>query len=70
MGDEPPIERASRPLKPVNLTAAAEPVSWAEASRINGLPGPGSGATLQVHVLSPGFWGAATWRCGHGVHGW
>lgn len=53
MGDEPSIERASRSLKPVNLTAAAEPVSWAEASRINGLPGPGDGATLEVHALSP-----------------
>jgi hypothetical protein len=40
----------SRPLKPLNLTAAAEPMLWAEACRMISISGPT--AALEVRGLT------------------
>jgi mannose-6-phosphate isomerase-like protein (cupin superfamily) len=42
----------SRPSKPINLTAAAEPLPWAEACKIVGVSGPGKTAALEVRGLT------------------
>jgi mannose-6-phosphate isomerase-like protein (cupin superfamily) len=51
-GRRPIDGMASRPSKPVNLTAAAEPMPWAEACKIIGVSGPGEAVALGVRGLT------------------
>jgi hypothetical protein len=41
-----------RPSKPLNLTAAAEPMPWAEACRMIGVCGPGTAVALEIRGLT------------------
>jgi mannose-6-phosphate isomerase-like protein (cupin superfamily) len=43
---------ASRPSKPVNLTAAAEPIPWDEACKVIGVSGPSEAAALDIRGLT------------------
>jgi mannose-6-phosphate isomerase-like protein (cupin superfamily) len=49
---ERPNDGATRPLKPVNLTAAAEPMPWAEACKLVGVSGLSNAAALEVRGLT------------------
>lgn len=40
---------AQRPSRPVNLTAASEPMSWEQACKSIGVSGPGAATALDVH---------------------
>jgi mannose-6-phosphate isomerase-like protein (cupin superfamily) len=52
-GGKRPIDgMAPRPSKPVNLTAAAEPMPWAEACRAIGVSGPHDAVALEVRGLT------------------
>jgi mannose-6-phosphate isomerase-like protein (cupin superfamily) len=44
--------KAARPSKPVNLTAAAEPMSWEQACKVIGVTGPSERIALDVHGVS------------------
>jgi mannose-6-phosphate isomerase-like protein (cupin superfamily) len=50
MDTEP--HHSARPTKPVNLTAAAEPLSWDQAIRAIGIGGPSEGVALDVQAVS------------------
>ena len=45
-------DMALRPLKPVNLTAAVEPMSWEQARKVIGITGPSEAIALDVRGLT------------------
>ncbi|TPM89492.1 hypothetical protein FJ966_29225 [Mesorhizobium sp. B2-1-5] len=51
-GGEKPIDMPSRPSKPINLTAAAEPMPWSEACKTIGVTGPSELVALDVRGLT------------------
>jgi mannose-6-phosphate isomerase-like protein (cupin superfamily) len=50
MDSEP--HHSARPTQPVNLTAAAEPISWEQATRAIRIGGASEAAALDVQALS------------------
>jgi mannose-6-phosphate isomerase-like protein (cupin superfamily) len=44
--------RALRPSKPINLTAAVEPMSWEQARNVIGITGPSETIALDVRGLT------------------
>jgi mannose-6-phosphate isomerase-like protein (cupin superfamily) len=50
---QPTAGTAARPSKPINLTAAAEPMPWDQACRMTGVTGPSNGVALDVLGLTP-----------------
>ena len=44
--------RALRPSKPVNLTAASEPMPWEQACKVIGVTGPSEAIALDIHGVS------------------
>jgi mannose-6-phosphate isomerase-like protein (cupin superfamily) len=51
--DERQSERPfGRPLSPVNLTEAAEPMSWSQACSLVGVGGPAGAPALEIRGLS------------------
>jgi mannose-6-phosphate isomerase-like protein (cupin superfamily) len=50
--DKPPFNMEARPSKPINLTAAAEPMQWAEACKLISVSGPSEVAALEVRGLT------------------
>ncbi|HEX3881387.1 MAG TPA: hypothetical protein VHW66_01890 [Stellaceae bacterium] len=51
-GKRPVDQMATGPSRPVNLTAAAEPMSWAEACKVVGVSAPGEAVGLEVRGLT------------------
>jgi mannose-6-phosphate isomerase-like protein (cupin superfamily) len=51
-GEQPLHGIEPRPTKPINLTAAAEPMPWTEACKIIGVSGPGEAVALEVRGLT------------------
>jgi mannose-6-phosphate isomerase-like protein (cupin superfamily) len=43
---------AARPSKPVNLTAASEPIPWEQACGVIGVSGPSEAVALDVHGVT------------------
>lgn len=50
--DRLPADMPDRPLRPVNLTAASEPMSWAQACKIIGVTGPSEALALDVRGIN------------------